>query len=347
MSSRRWISPTSSTRNAAFTPDKAALRFEGRTLTYAAFERAHRAGRARVEIAAGRRPWRPRGDPGANHPDYLVLLYACARLGALLVPLNWRLAVPEQVFILCDASVKVLVVEQDFAGRRAGAQRGAARHPHRRPRLCAPAPRRRSTICWPRAPGDGRNPHIDETCPLLMVYTSGTTGRPKGAVLRQEALMWNAVMSQHMHDMTAEDHILTVLPMFHVGGLNIQTTPALQYRRDRHAACPFRARCDACRRSRGPADADRAGAGDDPGLIAASALGPRPTSQLARADDRLDAGAGAADRSDGGARRAGAAGLWLDRNLSGRGLQPVRRRSLAQGFDRVAGPVVRGPRRRR
>ena len=50
-----------------------------------------------------------------NHPDYLVLLYACARLGAMLVPLNWRLAVPEQVFILRDASVKVLVVEEGFA----------------------------------------------------------------------------------------------------------------------------------------------------------------------------------------------------------------------------------------
>ena len=40
----------------------------------------------------------------ANHPDYLVLLYACARLGAMLVPINWRLAVPEQLFILRDAA---------------------------------------------------------------------------------------------------------------------------------------------------------------------------------------------------------------------------------------------------
>ncbi|TMI98831.1 MAG: long-chain fatty acid--CoA ligase, partial [Alphaproteobacteria bacterium] len=78
------------------------------------------------------------------------------------------------------------------------------------------------------ASGDGRNPHVDLINPLLIVYTSGTTGRPKGAVLRQEALVWNAVMSQHMHDMTAADHVLTVLPLFHVGGLNIQTTPALQ-----------------------------------------------------------------------------------------------------------------------
>src|SRR4029077_19870230 len=76
--------------------------------------------------------------------------------------------------------------------------------------------------------GDGRNPHIDFSCPLLIVYTSGTTGRPKGAVLRQEALVWNAAMSQHMHALTAGDHVLTVLPLFHVGGLNIQTTPALQ-----------------------------------------------------------------------------------------------------------------------
>jgi fatty-acyl-CoA synthase len=78
------------------------------------------------------------------------------------------------------------------------------------------------------AGGDGRNPHTDFSSPFLIVYTSGTTGRPKGAVLRQEALLWNAVMSQHMHDLTAHDQVLTVLPLFHVGGLHIQTTPALQ-----------------------------------------------------------------------------------------------------------------------
>ena len=63
--------------------------------------------------------------------------------------------------------------------------------------------------------------------PLLLVYTSGTTGRPKGTVLTQRALLFNALNAIHMHAMTAKDVILTVLPMFHVGGLNIQTTPAL------------------------------------------------------------------------------------------------------------------------
>src|SRR5438034_3358089 len=102
-------------RNAAFAPDKPAIRFAGATLAYAAFaQRIAAAARAlKSQLGIGR------GDRVAilslNHPDYLVLLYACARLGAMLVPLNWRLAVPEQVFILSDAGVKALVVEEAFA----------------------------------------------------------------------------------------------------------------------------------------------------------------------------------------------------------------------------------------
>ncbi|MEN3381890.1 MAG: fatty-acyl-CoA synthase, partial [Hyphomicrobiales bacterium] len=210
-------------RNAAFAPDKPAIHFAGATLTYAALaERIAAAARAlKSQLGIGR------GDRVAilslNHPDYLVLLYACARLGAMLVPLNWRLAVPEQVFILSDASVKVLVVEKGFAAVIAPLK---AALPDVRIVGLDFAPSFDDLLA--SGNGDGRNPHVDPSAPLLIVYTSGTTGRPKGAVLRQEALLWNAVMSQHVHDMTAADHILTVLPLFHVGGLNIQTTPALQ-----------------------------------------------------------------------------------------------------------------------
>src|SRR5882757_4127802 len=102
-------------RHAASTPDKPALIFEGEVLSYRAFfERVETTAEAlKAEFGVSR------GDRVAmlslNRPDYLVLLYACARLGAMLVPLNWRLAAAEQMVILSDAAAKVLVLEQAFA----------------------------------------------------------------------------------------------------------------------------------------------------------------------------------------------------------------------------------------
>jgi fatty-acyl-CoA synthase len=214
-------------RNAAFTPDRTAIAFEGKRLSYAAFAaRIERAATAlKKEFGVGR------GDRVAilslNRPDYLVLLYACARLGAMLVPLNWRLAIAEQLFILADAGAKVLVLEQAFEGVLSGIAQTLPGTVIVGLDFTPPRGETFETLLA-RGEGSGRNPHTDLSCPLLIVYTSGTTGRPKGAVLRQDALFWNGVMSQHMHNMTSDDHVLTVLPFFHVGGLNIQTTPALQ-----------------------------------------------------------------------------------------------------------------------
>jgi fatty-acyl-CoA synthase len=215
-------------RNAAFTPEKPAIVFEGESLSYAAFhariEQTARALKAEFGVVGGDRV----AILSLNRPDYLVLLYACARLGAMLVPLNWRLAVAEQLFILSDAKAKVLVLEQAFAEILPALENSL---PDTSIVGFDFVPSRGSTFdaLLTRARGDGRNPHTDLSCPLLIVYTSGTTGRPKGAVLRQEALLWNGVMSQHMHGLTSRDHVLTVLPFFHVGGLNIQTTPALHH----------------------------------------------------------------------------------------------------------------------
>jgi fatty-acyl-CoA synthase len=215
-------------RNASFTPDKPAIVFDGDTLTYRQF--AERIEKTACALKAEYRV--RRGDRVAilslNRPDYLVLLYACARLGAMLVPLNWRLAIAEQIYILKDSAAKVLALEQGFSALLPALEQDL---PDTRPIGLDFAPAGGSELSYlvRRARGDGRNPHTDLSCPLLIVYTSGTTGRPKGAVLRQEALLWNGVMSQHMHGLTSEDHVLTVLPFFHVGGLNIQTTPALHH----------------------------------------------------------------------------------------------------------------------
>jgi fatty-acyl-CoA synthase len=202
-------------RNAAFTPDKLALRSREATWTYSSFA-------ARIEGLARAMASQlgvQRGDRVAvlamNHPDYLVLLYACARLGAMLVPLNWRLAVPEQLFILSDADVRALFVAEEFRTVAAAVKAQVIALNALDDLIAAGS-------------GNERNPDTDWQTPLLLVYTAGTTGRPKGVVLTQQALLSNAVMSQHMHAMTSADHVLTVLPLFHVGGLNIQTTPALQ-----------------------------------------------------------------------------------------------------------------------
>lgn len=214
-------------RNAAFAPDKVALKFQGEAWCYGLLASRVAALAKALKSQLGVHRGDRVGVLAMNHPDYLVLLYACARLGAMLVPLNWRLAVPEQVFILSDAAVKVVVVAAAF---------DAVCEPlaEAMPDACivgldyAPARGVALDELIEAGSGDGREPHVDWRSPLLIVYTAGTTGRPKGAVLAQEALLWNGVMSQHMHAMTAADHVLTVLPFFHVGGLNIQTTPALQ-----------------------------------------------------------------------------------------------------------------------
>jgi fatty-acyl-CoA synthase len=212
-------------RHAAFTPDRTALVHDGGALSYRelAAEVAHAAGllHDRLGVRLGDRvAWL-----GHNAPEMLVLLLACSRLGAIFLPLNWRLAAPEHAWILGDCQAKVLFAGDGFADHAAGL---AADQPALRlvgvgyddargyaALRAAAAPLAAS----PDAAGPGT--------PALLCYTSGTTGRPKGALLDQRALLFNALNSLHMHGLTAADRVLTTLPMFHVGGLNIQTLPAL------------------------------------------------------------------------------------------------------------------------
>ena len=142
---------------------------------------------------------------GYNCPEMLVLLFALARLGAILVPLNWRLTAAEHRAILADCTPKWIAFDPDFEGHAK--------------QLGVPPLEIKSI----------QNPDLvgTDADDLLIVYTSGTTGKPKGAVLTQSALLWNGFNSIHAHDLSQADHVLTCLPMFHVGGLNNQTLPAL------------------------------------------------------------------------------------------------------------------------
>ncbi|HEY0877444.1 MAG TPA: long-chain fatty acid--CoA ligase [Zeimonas sp.] len=213
-------------RHAGLVPDKTAIRFPERNLTYATFaadiERLasalHASGVERGACVAFL---------GYNRPETLTALFACARLGALFMPLNWRLAGPEHRQLLADCPPTVLLVEPRFVE-----QIDAFRDELGGVTLVAfgaPPPgwiafddlMRRGTLPLPP------DPRVGPDTPLLICYTSGTTGKAKGALLTQDALGWNAANSADLHELTADDRILTTLPLFHVGGLNNQTTPAL------------------------------------------------------------------------------------------------------------------------
>jgi fatty-acyl-CoA synthase len=210
-------------RQAERRANQPAIMFDGEVITYAAFaadiDRLASGLKRSLGIKAGDRL----AYLGQNHPDFLTLLFAAARVGAIVIPLNWRLAPPEHAVILKDCTPSALLAQAPFADSIDAL-----------PEAVAPAQKLALDFereGW-RPLGDllGEDGELDTIDkaekPALIVYTSGTTGAAKGAVLTQDALYWNAVNSIDMHDLNAEDRILAMLPLFHVGGLNIQTLPA-------------------------------------------------------------------------------------------------------------------------
>ncbi len=274
-------------RSAAFTPDSLAIRFAGQDLDYAGF-----AGRVRRSVdrlaALGVQPGDRVAYLGRNHPEMLALLFACARCSAIVVPLNWRHATPEHARVLADCTPRAILVDAAFT-ERATALREV------RPGVVwttlgdVPA----GWTGWDdlapiAATGSAQRLSGSLEDPVLVCYTSGSTGTPKGVVLTQSALFWNALNSAHMHDMTSADRILTTLPLFHVGGLNILTLPALHAGANVDLARAVRTagghRGDRARAHH----ADRAGSRPAHGDDGASALAASRSVQPAHDHDRLD-----------------------------------------------------------
>ncbi|MGW2703802.1 o-succinylbenzoate--CoA ligase [Streptomyces sp. NPDC001340] len=153
---------------------------------------------------------------GPNHPAYLETLFAAGLLGAVFVPLNTRLAGPELAYQLADSGARVLVhapartALPDAPEVRTYVEVGAAYE-----ELLASADD--EPIDEPVTP--------DDTC--IIMYTSGTTGRPKGAMLTHGNLTWNAINVLVDTDLTADERALVSAPLFHTAGLNMLTLPVL------------------------------------------------------------------------------------------------------------------------
>ena len=202
-------------RHGPFSPQQVAIHAAGEDISYPALWRRIESA-THVLLAAGVQPGDRVAWLGFNDPAVLVLLFALARVGAILLPLNHRLAAPEHAAILGHAGVSLLVSDSAHAG--AAAALAAAQGCRLRPAAGLAVDG-----------GDAGSGVLagEYASPVLLVYTSGTTGRPKGALHTQSGLIWNCVISAHAHELSQADHVLSVLPLFHVGGLCIQTLPAL------------------------------------------------------------------------------------------------------------------------
>jgi len=213
-------------------PDAAAIVFGGQPASYAELEN----GVARLATVLQHEFGITEGDRiawlGYNSPRVIEALFACARIGAILVPLNWRLAIPELMHVLADAGASLLIcgADQVEAAAAITAQLDNCQpvHAYQVSQTGAYPDLWRSMQALQDQVVPGRTDKLDRPdAPVLILYTSGTTGQPKGVVLTQDALAWSARNSVAMHGMTERDRILMVLPMFHAGGFNIQTLPAL------------------------------------------------------------------------------------------------------------------------
>lgn len=156
-----------------------------------------------------------------NDTDVFELQFACRRLGAIFVPLNWRLAVPELDFICKDAAPKVLLYGVEFGDMARELSSVTV------PEAAALANGLPSEYegGLAEAKGDVAAPPLDLDDTWTIMYTSGTSGRPKGAQITYRMCVFNALHCAMLVGLTSRSKNLVVLPTFHTGGLNVYANP--------------------------------------------------------------------------------------------------------------------------
>ncbi|HTG22106.1 MAG TPA: AMP-binding protein, partial [Reyranella sp.] len=207
-----WIA-----HHARFAPRSEAAHdlASGRHFTYAAFD--DRITRAALWLA--RAFGVARGDRVAvlsmNDTDVFELQFACRRLGAIFLPLNWRLAVPELEFICKDSGPVVLIHGEEFADAALQVARLSS-VPHTADMANGKPSAYEAGLA--AASGTLDPPALDVADIWTIMYSSGTTGRPKGAEITYRMCVFNAIQCAMMVGLTAQSRNLVFLPTFHTGG---------------------------------------------------------------------------------------------------------------------------------
>ncbi|MER7082234.1 fatty-acyl-CoA synthase [Saccharopolyspora kobensis] len=199
-------------RHARKIPDEIALRFAGSGRTYRELdERVTRLANALADrgVAAGDRI----AVLGRNGPEIVESYFAAARLGAICVPVNFRLVADEVAYVLADSGARAVIVDELFTGVLAKASDVDVRlvvgeSGDYEAALAAASPVHAEIA-------------VDEQSPAFIMYTSGTTGRPKGAVLSHHNLLMHTFSSAVHHGITGEDKAWLVgVPLFHIAGVS-------------------------------------------------------------------------------------------------------------------------------
>lgn len=217
-------------RRAQLSPRKTALieAASGRHIGYADWNRqANRTARflkARAGIGVGDRV----AVLAANSVEYLDLLFACQKLGAVLQNLNWRLAVPELAALLADAEPRVLLYSGEFVDQVSALRRQPATSSIRAYVALDTSAAADDTPFSDRdqhSAGDLPPAPVELADPWVICYTGGSTGLPKGVILSHGNLLWNACNTTLGWGIGADDTAILNAPLFHTGGLNVFTTP--------------------------------------------------------------------------------------------------------------------------
>ncbi|MDK6259380.1 long-chain fatty acid--CoA ligase [Corynebacterium frankenforstense] len=220
-------------RRAAKSPDNIALVHGDATLTYTQLE--ERINRLADSLS---RQGVHQGDRvaflGENHPAFMETLFACGAVGAVFVPLNTRLAAPELEFQLVDSRSRTFVATEGLADLAVDAARDSDVE---RIFIVGDDPSvdaqglESSVSGYEQLICDGGNVRQTTKVSLedaaIILYTSGTTGNPKGAIITHGNITWNAINVIIEFDYGASDVALMVSPIFHVASLGMGVMPTL------------------------------------------------------------------------------------------------------------------------
>jgi fatty-acyl-CoA synthase len=216
------------TKRANLTPDREALYdlTSGVRYTYAELnERANRAGNfLRQEYGV------QKGDRVSilahNHVAYVDLLFGLGKLGAILAPLNWRLTSRELTYIVNDCKPKVLIVGPEFVpvfnDMKSAIQ---VEHVISLEEAGIPGAGRYEELVDQASSSEPVRPEVSDEDGYCILYTSGTTGQPKGAVLPHRQILWNAINTVISWGLSEKDVSPVLTPMFHSGGLFVFLVP--------------------------------------------------------------------------------------------------------------------------